>query len=363
MFNRRVTWTGHGLFALALVSLILLTGACGSVSAPSTSPSPVGRNAPASEPVVTGVGAIGITVGDLDRSVAFYTNVLGFEKISEVELGDTEQDRLRGLTGTRLRETRLRLGDETIHLTEYRSPRGRPVPPDSRSHDRWFQHIAIIVGDMDRAYARLRAHGVEHISPAPQRLPDWNLAAGGIRAFYFKDPDGHALEILEFPAGKGDPRWHRSTDRLFLGIDHTAIAVSDTTRSLAFYRNVLGLRIAGTSENWGPEQERLNNVPGAHLRITTLKAASGPGVELLAYVTPRDGPRLTSPRAHDLTHWEVALLATEARRAATALRASGASFVSGDVVSVKEPGGVPRDAVVVRDPDGHAVRLTSPSIR
>ena len=74
------------------------------------------------------------------------------------------------------------------------------------------------------------------------------------------------------PPGKGDPRW-QERDRLFLGVDHTAIAVSDTGRSLAFYRDRLGLHIAGTSENWGGEQELLSGVPGAHVRITTLRAA------------------------------------------------------------------------------------------
>ena len=59
---------------------------------------------------------------------------------------------------------------------------------------------------MDASVARLRQRKVEHASPEPQRLPDWNATAGGIKAFYFKDPDGHPLEILQFPAGKGDPR-------------------------------------------------------------------------------------------------------------------------------------------------------------
>ena len=60
---------------------------------------------------------------------------------------------------------------------------------------------------MDKAYAWLREHKVQHASPGPQRLPDWNTKAAGIRAFYFKDPDGHNLEILQFPPDKGDPRW------------------------------------------------------------------------------------------------------------------------------------------------------------
>src|SRR5919198_6386712 len=110
----------------------------------------------------------------------------------------------------------------------------------------------------------LRLNKVEHATSGPQRLSDWNRNAVGVSAFYFRDPDGHPLEILQFPAGKGLAKWHDSRGRLFLGIDHTAIVVRSTERSLAFYRDLLGLPVAGHSENYGPEQERLNNVPGAH---------------------------------------------------------------------------------------------------
>ena len=81
----------------------------------------------------------------------------------------------------------------------------------------------------------------------------------------FKDPDGHPLEIIRFPPGKGDPRWQNPGDRLFLGIDHTAIVVADTDAALRYYRDILGLRVAGQSENYGTEQEHLNNVFGASL--------------------------------------------------------------------------------------------------
>src|SRR5215468_7239004 len=185
--------------------------------------------------LVQSVGAVAMTVGSMERSIAFYSEVLGFEKVSDVEVLGEAYERLQGIFGLRMRVVRLRLGEETIELREYLTPRGRPIPADSRSHDRWFQHIAIIVSDMDRAYSWLRQHRVEHASPAPQRIPDWNLNAGGIRAFYFKDPDGHPLEVLWFPVGKGDPKWHRPSDRLFLGIDHTAIVVGDTAQSLRCY--------------------------------------------------------------------------------------------------------------------------------
>jgi catechol 2,3-dioxygenase-like lactoylglutathione lyase family enzyme len=204
------------------------------------------------EPAIKAVGPIGMTVADVERSMAFYSGVLGFEKMSDVEVWGGDYERLQGVFGLRMRVVRMRLGDESIELTEYLTPRGRPVPADTRGNDRWFQHIAIIVSDMDRAYDWLREHRVQHVSPAPQRLPDWNLNAAGIRAFYFRDPDGHFLEILSFPPDKGDARWHRPTNRLFLGIDHTAIVVADTDRSLSCYRDTLGLRVVGTSENHGP---------------------------------------------------------------------------------------------------------------
>src|SRR5262249_40739484 len=239
---------------------------------------------PAQEaPAARSVDGVVISVASLERAVDFYTRVLTFELVSKTELIDES---------ARARIARLKLGREAIDLVEHVAPRGRSVPADSRSNDRCFQHIAIIVNDMDQPYLWLRRHNVERISPEPQRLPDWNPNASGIWAFYFKDPDGHALEILQFPPDKGAARWQVPTDKVFLGIDHTAIVVGDTDTSLRLYRDVLGLSVVGTSENHGPEQEGLNAVTGARLRITTLRAADGPGIELLEYLAPRTGRSL-----------------------------------------------------------------------
>jgi catechol 2,3-dioxygenase-like lactoylglutathione lyase family enzyme len=257
-----------------------------------------------------------------------------------------------------MRVVRLQLGNEVIELTEYLTPKGKPFPSDSRGNDQWFQHIAIIVSDMEKAYAWLRAHKVQHASTGPQRLPDWNPNAGGIKAFYFRDPDGHFLEILWFPPGKGDPQWHQSTDKLFLGIDHTAIVVSDTEASLKFYRDTLGMKIAGESENYGAEQEHLNNVFGARLRITSLRAASGPGIEFLEYLAPRDGrPLPADAKANDLIHWQTRLVAIETEDAAQRLRAGAYGFISPGVVSLSESHLGFKKATLVRDPDGHAMLL------
>src|SRR5437667_5688073 len=187
------------------------------------------------DPLVQGVDAIGITVSDLDRAVDFYSKALTFEKVSDTEVAGENYEHLEGVFGLRMRVVRMRLGDEFIELTEYLAPKGRPLPVDSRSNDRWFQHIAIIVSDMDKAYAQLRQHKVEHASSGPQRLPDWNKNAAGISAFYFKDPDGHPLEVLQFPADKGADQWHRPSDKLFLGLDYPASVVAATDASVQGY--------------------------------------------------------------------------------------------------------------------------------
>jgi len=310
---------------------------------------------------IRAVGAVGMTVGNMERSIAFYSDVLEFVKVSDVEVWGEDYERYQGVFGLRLRVVRMQLGLETIELQEYLTPRGRPIPVDSRSHDHWFQHIAIIVSDMDRAYARLRQHRVEYASPAPQRLPDWNVNAGGIRAFYFKDPDGHPLEILWFPEGKGDPKWHRPHERLFLGIDHTAIVVTDTVKSLRCYRDILGLRVVGESENYGPEQERLNNVFGARLRITTLRASAGPGVEFLEYLTPRTGrPLPADARANDLAHWQTVLVSRDSQAVAQAIRGSSCSALSPGVVTPTDRALGFSKGLLIRDPDGHAIAVVQP---
>ena len=321
----------RGRFLYPFVFVLLGLPALSGCDAAPTKPA---KDQPSATVNVKAVVSVGMTVADMDRSVDLYSRVLSFEKVSDVEVAGTEYERLTGVFGLRLRVVRMRLGEELLDLTEYLAPRGRPVPPDTRSNDRWFQHVAIIVRDMDEAYRHLRKHKVEHASTGPQRLPDWNKQAGGIRAFYFKDPDGHYLEVLQFPEGKGDARWHQKADRLFLGIDHTAIVVADTEASLLFYRDRLGLKVVGESENHGTEQEHLNNVFGARLRITTLRAAKGPGIELLEYLTPRDGrPAPPVSRANDLWHWQVRLHAADVDAAAR--------------------------AVLAWDPDGHALLFTA----
>jgi catechol 2,3-dioxygenase-like lactoylglutathione lyase family enzyme len=311
--------------------------------------------------VVQSVDSIAIPVTDADRSVDFYSQVLKFRKISDREVSGDAYEHLFGLFGLRVRVVRMQLGDESIELMQFVTPHGRGLPADFRSNDRWFQHIAIIVSDMDQAYAVLRDHHVTFASPNPQVLPAWNPNAAGIAAFYFKDPDGNHLEILHFPPGKGAAKWRTPSPNPvspFLGIDHTAIVVEHTDNSLKYYRDVLGFKVAGESDNYGPEQEHLNNVFGAHLRITGLRVANGPGVELLEYLTPRTGrPYPADSVASDQWQWVVNLRV----QPGTVLDGIGhirdQAWISNrpTALSGRELGY--SQAFMLRDPDGHADNL------
>jgi catechol 2,3-dioxygenase-like lactoylglutathione lyase family enzyme len=303
------------------------------------------------------VESVGMTVSDMDHSVAFYA-ALAFQKVSDGEVLGEQYEHLEGVFGARMRIVRMQLGNEYLDLTQYLAPPGRPIPADSRSNDLWFQHIAIVVRNMDQAFEKLRALNVQFVSTGPQTLPASLPAAAGIKAFYFRDPDQHNLEVIYFPPSKGDPRWQGKTDKLFLGIDHTAIGISNTDASLKFYRDLLGMRKAGESENFGTEQEHLNQVFGAHLQITGMRAASGPGIEFLEYLTPRDGrARPADVHANDIVHWQTMITTDDVDLMAKKLRDAHVHFVSSGVVSMpKDKIGFSK-GVVVSDPDGHDVLL------
>ncbi|MEH2032822.1 MAG: VOC family protein [Nostoc sp.] len=145
------------------------------------------------------IRAIGLTVTNRERSLEFYTQALAFELVSDITVEGQDYSDLEGVTGAKIRIITLRLGDELIELMEYLNIQGKPIPSYSQSNDLWFQHLAIVVSDMDRAYAHLRTFSIELISVAPQTIPPENEASGGVRAFKFKDPDGHDLELIWFP--------------------------------------------------------------------------------------------------------------------------------------------------------------------
>jgi catechol 2,3-dioxygenase-like lactoylglutathione lyase family enzyme len=304
------------------------------------------------------VKAITLSVSDLDRSVAFFEQALSFKKTDEKLIASRDYDYALGVFGTRVRRATLQLGDETIHLEQFVSPAGKPIPVDSRSNDLWFQHFAIVVSDMDKAFAHVQKFAITGISSAPQTIPESNKGAAGIKAYKFRDQDGHPLELLYFPPDKGNPKWQRGDGKLFLGIDHTAIGIASTERSNAFYSDLLGLKVAGAGVNTGMTQEQLDNAFGAVVRITGLRPerAVGPGVEFLQYVTPSGGrPAPVDKAANDLVATRLVLEVDNIDELAEALTKRNVTFVSPNVVGVA--GESYSKCLLVKDPDGHMVML------
>jgi len=304
------------------------------------------------------IDAIGITVSSMDRSVKFYADVLGFKKISDEELYGAEYEQLEGIFGLRMRVVRMQLGDEIIALTDYITSGGRSIPENAMSNDLIFQHIAIVVSDMDKAYEQLRRHMVMHVSTAPQTIPRDNIAAAGVKAFYFHDPDMHNLELIYFPKGKGQPKWQETKGKLFLGIDHTAIGITNTDSSLKFYEGLLGIMRKGDSWNMGMEQAHLNFVEGASLHITGLRSPVGPGIEFLEYLKPGPGKAYPSDtRADDIWYWQTTLIVDNVAAIFMKLSDAGYSFRSKGMIDLRNKTGGHSKAFIVKDRDGHAMLL------
>jgi catechol 2,3-dioxygenase-like lactoylglutathione lyase family enzyme len=292
--------------------------------------------------------AFGMTVSDIGRTERFYRDTLGFQTVSRKHVNDPSLAALFGLPPEAMDILTMRLGDQQVEFTRFERP-GRAYPSGSQSPDRWFQHIAIIVSDMDVAAARVRASGAPAISTGgPQTLPARN---GRVRAFKFRDPDGHPLELLWFPPGQGRAMWH-GRNGLFLGIDHSAIAVASTAASLDFYQRGLGLRVAYAVTNIGPAQDRLDGVSNAVVRITGLfpAAQDAPGIEFLDYRSPETGRAAPVAPAGDIVHAHSTLVVDNLSRI---LAIPGLHRLSR--LSIETAPGV--CAASVFDPDNHVVVL------
>ena len=306
---------------------------------------------------------IGFTVADVDREATFFTEVLSFEKIADFRVIGSEYDKMEGVFNANMRIVHLKLGEQIVELTQYVSPpTGRPIPVPSYSNDAWFEHMAIVVRDMDAAYEILQQNNVRQISANPITIPDSNPGAAGIKAVKFRDPEGHDLELIYFPPGKGDPSWQKSGDKLFLGLDHTAMTVDSTEKGVMFYRDVLGLGVGGVTFNTGATQAVLDGLFNDTCLVTPMMPmAAPPHIEFLDYKTPPGGrPMPVDTKSNDLWHWQTTLVTKDIQAATARLRKAGTRFITPDVVLIPQEAQAQmgfKKAVMVRDPSGHAIRL------
>ncbi len=295
------------------------------------------------------IDRVTLIVPDLDRAEDDYIRTFG---CSIEQRGDIDPALIRVLCirQARGRRSLLRLGRERIELLEFTDSAGRPYPPGSTSTDLWFQHMAIVVNDMPDAYQRVMAN--RRLRPisrnGPVRLPD---NSGGVTAFKFRDHDGHPLELLAFPEGHV-PRTWRCADGAgsFLGVDHTAIAVSDSASSAGFFSSVFGFSVGTRTENCGPEQDDLDDVEGVNVSVTRLAPHQpAPRMELLHYHVGTRRPIPPGTASNDIvaTHSVVQVASLDA--IAAPLARLGMPLADRDLMIL---GGDTR-AALVAGPDGH----------
>ncbi len=218
---------------------------------------------------------------DAEKLARFYERALGCHRVAVEHRGGADFERTMGVDGG-ARSITLRLGGQEIELLQL-DRAGRPYPAGAMSSDLFFQHLAVVVSDMDIAYRHLS--GIDEWTAiskqGPQRLP---ASSGGVTAFKFRDPEGHPLELLAFAAGTAPTQWSQASEAgPFYGIDHSAISVLDSATSIAFYRS-FGLSVTGVSLNVGAEQGRLDDLLDPQVEVTALAAdRSTPHLELLDY--------------------------------------------------------------------------------
>jgi catechol 2,3-dioxygenase-like lactoylglutathione lyase family enzyme len=139
--------------------------------------------------MIKGCEHVGISVASLDRSIAFYRDVLGMELLIEAPFGGERYETILGLRGAGGKVALLRLGDFQVELFEFASPPPRSVDPNRPVCDHGITHFCLRVTDIDAEYARLKAAGVAFHCP-PQDF-------AGALATYGRDPDGNVFELLE----------------------------------------------------------------------------------------------------------------------------------------------------------------------
>ncbi len=305
---------------------------------------------------ILGITRIGLTVRHLARASAFF-QALGFAETGRERRGGPAFAALMGEETPRAEVCVMRLGGQAIELCAFDAP-GAAYPQACSAADPWFQHFAVVVGDMDAAFAAAEQAGAQAISAGgPVLLPP---QTGAIRAWKFRDPEGHPLELSWFPQAVAPAAWRDPpAGRLFLGVDHSAVAVFDPGASAAFYE-ALGMRAAARQVNVGPTQDRLDGLPDAEVEIVSLDtAAGGPHMELLAYRRPAAVRNASPPAPRDIAATRLVMQVSGLASLLEQAAARGGRVVSAGIAALD--GG--STAALVRDPDGHLLEFREPGSR
>jgi catechol 2,3-dioxygenase-like lactoylglutathione lyase family enzyme len=142
--------------------------------------------------MIRGIHHVAISTGDLERSLHFYRDLLGFEEAERFDwqAGTEMADSITGLKDSAAKSVMLRAGNAYVELFEYQSPPPQPGDPERPVCDHGITHLCLDVTDIDALYERLVTAGMRFHCP-PQD------AGSGIRTTYGRDPDGNVVEIQQ----------------------------------------------------------------------------------------------------------------------------------------------------------------------
>src|SRR4051794_18276643 len=139
----------------------------------------------------------GITVSDLERSLAFWRDVLGFELSHRAHQKGELSEQITGVQGAEILIAVVKAPGHKIELLEYRAPADRKRV-DARPCDVGSAHIALVVDNLDPLLETIAASGWK-AAGEPQTLTIGPNA--GKRVIYVRDPDGTTIELMQMPDG------------------------------------------------------------------------------------------------------------------------------------------------------------------
>jgi catechol 2,3-dioxygenase-like lactoylglutathione lyase family enzyme len=134
----------------------------------------------------------GLSVSNMERSLAFYRDVIGMDVVLQVDFSDERLGKITGLAGGKATVVHLKLGETVLELFEYREPKGRAAARELRQCDTGFVHVGFRVTEIHRHYEEMKAAGVRFFSEPVEIRP-------GTFVVYFEGPDKEVCEMRQVP--------------------------------------------------------------------------------------------------------------------------------------------------------------------
>lgn len=140
--------------------------------------------------MIKSLGHVGLSVSDMDRSLAFYRDQMGMEVVMDLDISDDRIAKVIGVPGAKCRIVHLALGGNILELFQYAQPVGENRAHQMQQYDHGLTHIGFEVNDFHHHIAQLKDHGIEFLGDPLEFRPDVWIA-------YFRGPEGEVCEIRQ----------------------------------------------------------------------------------------------------------------------------------------------------------------------